>query len=379
MITSKGAGSSVSTAAIFLSALCFSLLVLNRWIFTDLGLLSYGRVWQLYISYLDFGFVRRGLVGTILSETRTNTLFSNEYLFAFFIHSIAISIFSLLIASYCIREGLNDLVFVFGVALSPALIIHSGYTTGALDVFILILAVINILYTPNVLFFSLVLVVGILTHELFLITVPAQFWAYYLCRREEKESIQKSDIYLPFVFSALAFLFVVHFGKIEALESEFTELMWQRIPNASEKHPLWSGYFELSSSFEQNFDLTRGVLVALVDGKIIFLAPVTLYVFLLILRAVKFVASTSEGALMVGAILAPILISLVAADLHRWFAMSSSIALLITLRLVSRAGSTMSLWNWPIALFCLLAPFGGAELERPFPLHQFLMERFLDL
>ncbi|MEW9920327.1 hypothetical protein AB2B41_11975 [Marimonas sp. MJW-29] len=379
MTTLKGTQSPISTVVIFFLAACFSLLVLNRWLFTDLGVLSYGRIWQLYISYTDFGFFRRGFVGTILSETKVNMLFSNEYYFAFFIHSIAILVFSILIAYYCIKEGLNDLLFVFGIAFSPALIIHSGYTTGALDVFVFILAVINILYMPNSRLFAVFLIIGVLIHELFLVTVPAQFWAYYVCQKSETEDFRNRKSYFSCAVLLITVFVVFYFGKIEISEPAFTEVMQEQLPNASEKHPLWSGFFELSSSVEENFDLTRGLLIAFMNGKIFFLAPLLLYVFFLILRAMQFVASTAEAVLVVGAIFAPILISLVAADLHRWFAMSASMALLITLRLVSREGSTMSLWNWPIALFCFLGPFGGAELERPFPLHQFWMERVLEL
>ena len=62
---------------------------------------------------------------------------------------------------------------------------------------------------------------------------------------------------------------------------------------------------------------------------------------------------------------------------HRWFAMSANMALLLTLRLAVRDGSVRSIWNVPITLFCLLGPFGGAELERPLPLHQFVLEHLL--
>jgi len=55
--------------------------------------------------------------------------------------------------------------------------------------------------------------------------------------------------------------------------------------------------------------------------------------------------------------------------------MSANMALLLTLHLAARENATMSKWNLPIALFCVLAPFGAAELERPFPLHQFVLEK----
>ena len=130
----------------FLAAAIYSFLVLNRWIVTDLGLLSYGRVWQLYISWSDFGFFRRGLVGTLFSETRINTIFENEYVFAFLVHHFAILTLSILLAVYCLQRGITNILFLIGLAFSPALIIQSGYNTGALDVFVLLVALINILF-----------------------------------------------------------------------------------------------------------------------------------------------------------------------------------------------------------------------------------------
>ena len=135
---------------IFFAAVAYSFLVLNRWIITDLGLLSYGRVWQFYISWSDFGFFRRGLIGTLFSETHINNIFSNEYVFAFFVHHVAVVTMAALLAIYCIQKGITNILFLVGLAFSPALIIQSGYSTGALDVFVLLVALINSLFVRNV-------------------------------------------------------------------------------------------------------------------------------------------------------------------------------------------------------------------------------------
>ena len=73
-------------------------------------------------------------MGTLLTESRINTLFSNEYISALFIHIISIFIMTSLIAYYCFKKNINDFLFVLGIALSPALIIHQGYKTGNLDI-----------------------------------------------------------------------------------------------------------------------------------------------------------------------------------------------------------------------------------------------------
>ena len=70
--------SAITIFSIFFLGVLVSFAVLNRWIVTDLGIHSYGRIWQLYVSYSDFGFFRRGLIGTFLSDTGLNQLIENE-------------------------------------------------------------------------------------------------------------------------------------------------------------------------------------------------------------------------------------------------------------------------------------------------------------
>lgn len=62
-------------ASIFIYAFAVVSVVMNRWIFTDIGLLSIGRIWQLFIDWQDYGIVRRGLVGTLLLNLGTRQIF----------------------------------------------------------------------------------------------------------------------------------------------------------------------------------------------------------------------------------------------------------------------------------------------------------------
>ena len=377
MTRQKGTDFPIRTMMIFFAALCFSYFVLNRWIVSDIGLRSYGRVWQLYISYSDFGFFRRGLIGTLLSETGINSVFANEYVFAIFLHHVAVTALALLTAWYCIKEKLANPLFLIGIAFSPALIVHSGYTTGALDVFVLLFALLNILYVRNVYLFSIILVAGIFTHELFIFTLPAQFWAFYFCSRPgARDTLGPAD-FIPVAFSIIAIFIVVVYGRTGVPELDFNELMQAHIPNAYKKHALWSGYLEVGSPVEQTLSSANSLFSVLSGGKIVFLILPLVYVLFLTLRSLQSVRGYGEASLLIAAISAPWLTSLVATDLHRWVAMSANMAILLTLRLAAREGRAVSKWNIPIALFCLLAPFGGAELERPFPLHQFVFERIL--
>lgn len=374
MSGSKSTNPHMKTTLIFAAAAIFAILILNRWVVSDLGLRSFGRVWQLYISYSDFGFMRRGFVGTLLSASGANTLFSNEYVFAHVVQFIAITSLAVLTALYCIRNSLSNPLFVFGIAFSPALIAHSGYATGTLDVFVLLIALVNILYVRNFLVFSVLILVGLLTHELFLFTLPAQFFALHLNYQSDKPTL--SPAYLtPVIVATASTLFVLLFGAVKMPEDAFREVMRQYLPHAQDRHPLWSGYFEVGSPVARSLNESHHLLTAIKDGTILFLLPVVVYTGLLTIRALEYAKSNSETALLLVSVTAPLLASFLANDLHRWGGMAANMALLVTLRLAARDGNEVSKWNPLLAICCFFAPFGAAELERPFPLHYFVFEK----
>ena len=377
MINAVRKNSSLLLFLIFISAILYSCAILNRWIVTDLGLVSFNRLWQLNISYTDFGFIRRGLVGTLLSESRFNSLFSNEYFAALFIHAISIFIMTSLIAYYCFRKNIKNFLFVIGIAFSPALIIHQGYNTGNLDVFILIISIINIFYVRNYIIFSLLLFIGVLIHEIFIFTLPAQFFAFYLYNRSNKLKILDVATIIPVITSLSAIVIILFFGKLDISELEFKDLMQNKLPNAYMKHILWSGFYEVSTSGQLNLSLSMEYhFDHIKDGRFIYALLPLSYVGILILRATQNNHSRREVFFLVFAILFPLLIAFVAMDIYRWIAMSANMALLLTLKIVAKSGHTYSKWNILIAIFCLLAPFGAAGYARPFPIHQFVLEKF---
>jgi hypothetical protein len=362
---------------IFFAAVMYSFLVLNRWIITDLGLLSYGRVWQFYISWSDFGFFRRGLVGTLFSETHINTIFSNEYVFAFFVHHVAILTMAVLLAVYCIQKGITNILFLVGFAFSPALIIQSGYSTGALDVFVLLVALINSLFVRNVFLFCLLLVFGVFIHELFIFTIPAQLYVFHFLGSHGQRLSPTFANALPALASILAVAVVGLYGRTGFPKEPFIAIMQEKLPTAYEHHSLWSGYVEVASTIGRNLYAVDRVFSLFNTGGYIFLLPGIFYILVLIARGSKFTSSRLETFIFIIAVLFPLLTSFIASDLHRWVGMSANMALLLTLRSMQNDGSQVKTWNVVLCGFCLLAPFGGAELGRPFPLHQFVIERFL--
>lgn len=162
------------------ASLLASLAILNRWIFTPLGLESYGRVWQLFVSYSEFGFVRRGLVGTAVDLSGINRLIPNEYVLALIVHSAFLVIFATLLCLYVVSNGLSGWRLAAAVLFAPTMLVHLGYNTGSLDVFFMVVVLVNMLFARNIFLFSALIVTGILIHEVFLFLLPAQVFAYLI-------------------------------------------------------------------------------------------------------------------------------------------------------------------------------------------------------
>jgi hypothetical protein len=364
---------------LFLASVGVSLAVLSRPFFTELGVQSYGRVWQLYVSYFDFGFARRALVGTLLSLGGLNSLGVSEYVFAHVIHALMVVLVGWVVyasvrASCSRLDGLSSAT----IFLSPALIIHSGYSTGSLDVFVVLLALVVALIVESVWVFVLLLVIGLLVHELFFFTVPAQIVCYHI-RMRESDPIFCRFNFQVLVIAVVLVVLISSFGVLSIPEDTFDAEMVHLTPHAAGKHTHWSGYFELSASVERNADEGRHIFGALVGGWRFLVLP-SLYLFILIFRNIIFgqpllsLVVAMVGCFPLGAIL-------VATDVYRWIALSADVMLMMYIVMVRQnfidGGAR---WvNWLLLSFFLVAPFGRAEVERPFPMQQFLLERIWHL
>ena len=357
-------------------AVLLAFAVLNRWAFTTLGLESFGRVWQLYISYGDFGFLKRALIGTLFAESGLNRLVANEYVFAIIAHHVAIFLLTSLIAGFIILNGIANRLLIASALLSPALIIQSGYTTGALDVYVLIFASLNLFYVRNLWIFSLVLVLGIFTHELFVFTIPAQFIALAVRRSIDFCSWRSLlSLWLPTVAAAAALLLIFCFGYTSLGQDVYDAMMLAKLPHAAHKHELWSGYREMTRGIHENAQATSMMLTQL-SGHLLYIALPLLYVGLLAFRAVLATDQRIVKWLVLFASLVPLMTYLIATDFYRWVGMCANMALALTLVLAARHPTRLpSRLQWLIVAFVLLAPFGSATMYRPFPMHQFVLEK----
>lgn len=378
MTSARGRLETLVLAAISLAAAIF---VLDRWLVTGLDPLAYGRIWQLFINYPEFGFTRRALIGTLLHLTGLRALFPNEYHFAIFAQHLGIIALVAVTATYFLRSRTeHSLLFKAVVFLSPTFILQAAYTTGSLDVFVLTLVAANVLLVRNMVVFSLLLAVGVFIHELFLFTVPAQLLAFHM-RRELDVFARPAEaarmLALPIATVVVSMLVIRIAGESQLPRARYEGMMETLIPHAAHKIDLWSGYFEVSSSVGDN-SRSASYLLRHLAAKLGYIFIPVAYVAVLAATLVRQERAPIWKLALLVAVVAPIFVYLVATDFYRWVGLAANMAILLLITYVDQRNARVGAgWLWALMCFSLLAPFGGAAIENPFPAHKFLLNKVL--
>lgn len=357
---------------------CVELLMLNRFPFTTYGIESFGRVWQFYISYADVGFVRRALIGTLVSETGVGSLFKNEYVLGIAIHHAFALVLTGIVLNYVVQSQIKDRLLLATAFLSPVFLIQMAYSTATLDQPVLILALINIFFVRNLWLFSFVLILGIVTHELFVFTIPAQFVALILRKNIALNNCRNFlPLMLPAVIALITMLIVMLFGQMDMPQSTYEQMMAEKIPLASNAvyRDFWSGYFEVASGTARNLQTPEAMMKVLGDN-LLYIAVPLFYMLLLITRSVMYANGRGLKALVLLACVAPLTTYVIATDFHRWVSMSGNMAIALTLVLaVVQPKATPAWLNWLILSFILFGPFSTLMLDQPFPMYHLLLKK----
>ncbi|MGM0632708.1 MAG: hypothetical protein ACQETO_05980 [Pseudomonadota bacterium] len=361
-------------------ALVAALVMLNRWMVTEQGVQSFGRLWHYYLSYTDFGFSRRALTGTVLGETGINRLIDDPYLFAYLFYAAKLILLAGLVTYWCLRHRIfrNPLWYTL-VFLSPAFLLQGSYVTGSQDLQLLILATVLVLFVHNRYLLMIGALVGVLMHELFLFLLPLILLIHFLERRHQGESLAMvlSQLALVALPAGLAAVVVIFMGDLEVARQTYDQLMAQRTPGSAFPTGNGSGYFEVTASMEDNLSEGVRTLERIRQSLPWPFLPLA-YALLLIMTLTASLHSLSGRlrTLLALCCLMPLLVTFVAADVYRWIGMSANLALLALLYFGSRQPlQPPRLAGSALLVFCLLAPFGSADISRPLPAHQLLWER----
>lgn len=359
-----------------------ALAVLNRWIVTPLGLMSYGRVWQNHVSYMDIGFARRCLWGTLLTLTGLNKIPANEYSNAFFIHGIGLLALTLGIAIHMHGNAKKlTTAHVFIVFFSPAFILHLAYSTGTVDYVLACLLFASGLYVRSFWILGLLAAAGALIHEAYLFFVPFLALNNVLllsggrCPGLRDLTWRMIPTFFP---PALAMLTVKIFASPIPNKLQFETLMHHKLPIAAYQHRLWSGFFEIFSSIADNTQTPNRLAAIFLHHFTDIVIPL-LYALILCTLICRSKSSISARFLPFYAtsLLLPLSISVIASDHLRWICMSAQLCLLSMITLQSSGILSISPKRLIQLLpFSLVAPF-GVDPRDPFPIHRFILEKLL--
>lgn len=357
-------------------SLLISFAILNRWAVTDLKEKSFGRIWQYYVSWADVGFFRRGFVGTFLNETGVNQIFPNEYLFAYVFYG-ALLVILYALAFLMIKKvelKADGSLIAFIVLFSPAIFSHFAYSTGSNDLLLFIFFVVAAFFCTKSWVFCVFLGMGVLTHELFVFMLPAAI----LLRYSQVKKLDEKFVFDFLAVSLISLFFiavVLVAGKPAVLMESFNQIMAKRMPNAAYQHSLWSGYSEI---FGIEYSVEKhGIDLKAFLSNIWWLIMPTIYSVMAAFGA----AQTLEGNKLLKALaflsfLFPLAAQFVAGDYYRWVSISAGMSVFAILHAYSEGKAAINKGVLIVlAVFAILLPFGGADLERPFPMHQLILEK----
>lgn len=347
--------------------------VLNRWVFTEIGILSFGRLWPFYVSWTDFGFTRRSLVGTVLTVSGLNSLYGDRYIWSLTFYAIVLAVLMALVAAKFLRDSnlASDKWLFSAVFLSPAFFSHLAYATGSLDIFLVLILCVVVFHVKSAPWATALVAAGVLTHELFVFLIPS-----ILLLSDDRPSGRVSWCSakrLGIVFASLAAVGTVQvFGRLDVSQRTFEAKMESRLKDAARDHPLWSGYFELGSTTMDNFNKDLSLIPQ--NWRYV-LVPVLYACLASFGLAIGMTASPLRRFALVIATLTPLAATLVATDFYRWVSLSCIVSLVAMVKLTSSSEAKI-----PRAIlvlltgFAMFSPFGAAGLQRPFPLHQLFLE-----
>lgn len=382
IINSKPKVESIKIFLLFFISLILSLAILNRWVITDLGLASFGRVWQYYVSYFDYGFLRRSFFGTFLDITHINKIIADPYIFSYVLYAFKILLVSIITLTYLLKNRVFDNIYGYAaIFLSPAFILQLAYSTGTQDLELIIILCIIFFYVRTWSLLILLSIIGVMIHELYVFLFPAALLCVYIKRNNGFEIIPR-EVFKSIIISIILFislLFVLNFG-VEVDQKDFEETMANKMNYAAYNHPLWSGYYEIFSSVHQNADDTGSALSNIYSKILYLIIPVSYMILWAFLNSYYSKEVLWKKIIIFIFLVFPILTSFVASDFYRWVGMSVNLSIFFAIMYSKIKGDFIPKKMFILLLlFSVFAPFGAAELERPFPAHQLIIEKFFNL
>lgn len=262
-----------------------------------------------YLNYPDFGFIKRGLVGSIvqLGEFGDLDAWLPGLVVGFGLGAI---FFIVLIYSRLERSNVLKVLFI----LSPFIFLNFGYDAGRFDLLLNLIFVFVLILIERRQYYvcGAVLLITPLIHEVFMVAhIPALLLLSYLLIDRRRRAKALALIFLP---AALSFAVVALFGDYKGDLREVAVLFddgW-----------FWEQYryfMILKRSVVDNLFYNYGWLSALgVVNPLLLIIPLGVYILIIF----HYYKDLPHKFFLLFACLSPLALTIIAADVGRWVSFS---------------------------------------------------------
>jgi hypothetical protein len=290
---------------LFLFGFLFDCLASGRPYFT----LADWRYVYYYLNYPDFGFIKRGLVGTIVQLADFGDLDTWLPGVVVALGTVAVII---IIYIYSRLERSNVLKVLF--ILSPFTFMNYGYDAGRFDLLLnlVFVSVLILIHRRQYFVCGAIMFVAPLIHEVFMVAhIPVLLFFSVLLIDRRQRAKALAQIFLPAV---LSFGIVTLFGKYEGDLREIAVLF--------DDEWFWEHYryfMVLKRNIVDNLFYNYGFISGVgLDNTLIIVLPMGIYIPIIF----QYYKNLPYKFLLLFACLSPLALAIIAADIGRWVSFS---------------------------------------------------------
>jgi len=347
------------------------------------------RGWHLFVNYFDYGFIKRGLIGTFFDLANFSNLIGNEYILIKASTFISALIMMLVAMLFLQRHDLikNNKPLVGLLLFSPATI-HYFAWDGNLDNYLLIIFMATFLFMRNIWLQAFFIFIGLLIHESFAFFIPVIYFLNLV--KHNGDFIKFLYVTAPMTLSTIITIsLLLGFGETSMNMNDYFVSMSIKMPQiyneielrgALESDLWWSGFNEISYSVSAYRGEALPVQKLFLNAFYVFPATVICLIFPL-LCSIYLRRGIVYKILLFAALTFPILMILLANDYYRYtsFVMFLSIVFLFKgyqENFINKVPDKYLICLLPI---CFLGPYGGSSLTMPFFILSQYFEKFMEL
>ena len=293
--------------------------------FRSIQSISYWIKGYYYVNYFDLGFIKRGLVGTIIKISNLSDYLSPSFL-VLFCHIFFVVNFSIIFWIFtkdCFKNfKIRDKIFYYSFfLLSPVLFLRLGYDIGRMDLYLLLISLTAIIsiqknyfsFTKNSLLTSIFISIQLLIHDASILFYSPLIFSFYLYKYSYLINAHFKKIFLIFLIPIFVGTSLLIFGKYELGAVQLEQYLSNISPELS-----GSMRMELTNTFRENSQAGLNLLTlkGFLGGNYL----VTTYYAFLVIILIKFVKLSNFLKLSV---FTPLCVSFLAMDHTRYLAISA--------------------------------------------------------